>query len=166
MGDEWIDAGTKSRGHSMDTTDWDDVAEGSPGTEWWETTENGLGVVTAWAAGTANVRKTPTADLTRSVSVSGPGPGGIVRTWTEPFTEADRETVNEAIEYYLGDAGIPLPPRGWTWLIRRPPAVGNDRHLWAHLNRQIALHASSAPHPAEIAQILRSSMATLYAEPE
>lgn len=68
-------------------------------------------------------------------------------------------------ESYLREAGIPLPPRGWSWLIRRPMGLKDDRQLWAHLNQQIALHASDAPRPAELAPILRRSMAALYAAP-
>lgn len=41
----------------MGTMDWDSVQECIPGDMWMLATENGLGVMTAWAAGTANVRK-------------------------------------------------------------------------------------------------------------
>jgi len=38
----------------------------------------------------------------------------------------------------------------------------DDRQFWAHLNQQIAQHASPAPHPSEIAPILQRTMEKLY----
>lgn len=148
----------------MGSMDWDQVGEARPGDSWLVATENGLGAMAAWAAGTANVRKTPIADLGRTVKVECHDADGTVRVWTEPFTAADREVVDEATESYLIAAGIPAPPRGWVWLIRRPTTLGDDRQFWAHLNQQIARHASSAPLPVEIAPILQRTMAELYAD--
>jgi hypothetical protein len=148
----------------MESTAWDQVRDARPGESWLVATENGFGAMTAWAAGTDNVRRTPITDLGRTVRVESHGADGRVRSWIEPFTLADREVVDEAIESYLAAAGIPAPPRGWTWLIRRPVTLGDDRQFWAHLNQQIAQYTSAAPLPAEIAPILQRTMTELYAD--
>ena len=146
----------------MRTMDWDQVDEGRPGGQWLVATENGLGAMAAWAAGTVNVRRMPIDELSRTVGTEGHEPNGHVRPWAEPFIVADRELVDEEIESYLLDARDPLPPRGWVWLIRRPVTFRDDQQFWAHLNQQIAQHASLAPHPSEIAPILQRTMAKLY----
>lgn len=142
--------------------DWDRVRPGRPGAGWVVATENGLGTLAAWAAGTVNVRKMPVDDLGRTVKMACCGPDGRVRAWTEPFTAADRALVEEEIESYLLDAGVPLPPRGWVWLIRRPATCLDDRQFWAHLNQQIHQHASPAPHPSEIAPLFLRALEQLY----
>lgn len=147
----------------MRTMDWDQVDEGRPGGEWLVATENGLGAMAAWAAGTVNIRRMPVADLGRTVGAECHGPTGHVRARTEPFTVGAREPVDEEIESYLLDAGVPLPPRGWVWLIRRPLTFRDDRQFWAHLDQQIVQHAYPAPCPSEIAPILQRAMAKLYA---
>ncbi len=150
-------------GSIMGIMEWDQVSQGRPGGQWLVATENGLGVMTAWAAGTVNVRKMPVDDRSRTVGVECHDPDGHVRAWTEPFTVADRELVDKEIESYLLDAGVPLPPRGWVWLIRRPVTFRDDRQFWAHLNQQITQHASPAARPSEIAPLLQRAMAELYA---
>ena len=150
-------------GSTMGIMEWDQVSQGRPGDEWLVATENGLGVMAAWAAGTVNVRKMPVDDQGRTVVVECHDSDGHVRAWTEQFTVADRELVDEEIESYLLDAGVPLPPRGWVWLIRRPVIFRDDRQLWAHLNQRIAQHASPVPRPSEIAPLLQRAMAELYA---
>jgi hypothetical protein len=104
----------------MGIMEWDQVSQGRPGGQWLVATEKGLGVMAAWAAGTVNVQKMPVDDRGRTVGAQCHDPDGHVRAWTEPFTVADRELVDEEIESYLLDAGVPLPPWGWVWLIRRP----------------------------------------------
>lgn len=143
---------------------WDEVLEGHPGDRWLIATENGMGALTAWAAGTDNVRKMAVDDTGRTVNVECREPGGTTRAWTEAFSVADREIVDESAESYLADARVPLPPRGWVWLIRRPATFNDDRKFWGYLNQQIVRQASPALHPRELAPILKRTMAELYSD--
>lgn len=148
----------------MGTVNWDEVREGSPGDGWLVATENGMGVLTAWAAGTNNVRKMAVDDTGRTVSVECHDSNGTIRAWAEAFSPADRKIVDESAEAYLADARVPLPPRGWVWLIRRPTTFDDDRKFWGYLNQQIVRQASPALHPSELAPILLRTMAELYSD--
>lgn len=147
----------------MESVDWDEVCEGRPGGGWLIATENGMGALTAWAAGTDNVRKMAVDDTGRTVIVECHEPGGTIQAWPEAFSAADRGIVDDSAESYLVDAGVPVPPRGWVWLIRRPVMFDDDRQFWGHLNQQIVRQASLVQHPSELAPIIQRTMAGLYA---
>lgn len=71
--------------------------------------------------------------------------------------------MDDSAEAYLVEAGVPVAPRGWVWLIRRPLLFDDDRQFWSYLNQQILHYASRAPHPSELAPILQRTLANLYA---
>ncbi|WP_262106518.1 DUF5956 family protein [Arthrobacter sp. Marseille-P9274] len=145
----------------MSPTDWDEVPDGARSGEWVEVPETGWDMLAAWAAGTENVRKLPVDDTGREVRVT-IETDGVTRTRMEPFTAQDRQAVDEGIEDYLRDAGAPVPPRGFVWLMRLPPGVASEEQLSREINRGIAEAAPGAVHPADIVPVMEDILDRLY----
>lgn len=142
-------------------TDWDAVPDGGDGPGWVEVPESGWGMLAAWAAGTDNLRRRPLDDTGRQVKVT-TETAGVSETHLEPFTAGDRQIVDESIEDYLRVAGVPVPPRGFVWLMRLPPGIASDDDLSRQINGGIAEAAPGAVHPADIAPVMEHIIDVLY----
>lgn len=59
---------------------------------------------------------------------------GAKRTWTEPISDADVRGVEDDIDSYLADAGLPPRPRGFRWFLRLPASVEGEKEFWRRLN--------------------------------
>lgn len=145
----------------MSPTSWDEVPDGAHSSEWAEVPETGWGMLAAWAAGTENICKLPADDTGREVRVT-IETGGVTETRMEPFTVNDRRTIDESVEDYLRDAGVPPPPRGYVWLMRIPPGVPSEEALSREINRGITAAAPGAVNPADIASIMVRIIDVLY----
>ena len=145
----------------MSPTNWDEVPDGARSGEWAEVPETGWGMLAAWAAGTENVCKLPADDTGREVRVT-IETGGVTETRMEPFTLHDRRTIDESVEDYLRDAGVPAPPRGFVWLMRLPPGISSEEALSHEINRGITAAAPGAVSPADIASIMVRIVDVLY----
>lgn len=147
----------------MEPTDREQVPETRPGPGWLLTTENGWGMLAAWVVGTSNVRRVPVDDTGRTVHVGRHDRTGVVTAEEVAFTATDRQIVEESIEEFLQAAGVPVPPRGWSWWIRRPVGLEDDRQFWSHLNHRADRQITSpAPHPAEYVPAMHSALAPFY----
>ena len=106
--------------------------------------ENGWGTLAAWSAGTENCRRQPRDYRSRTVRVTCVAADGTVQERTEPLTADDIEGINDDIESYLTDAGVPLPPRRFTWFIRLPPSFHSGDDFWAAFDREVYERAPKA----------------------
>ena len=97
-----------------------------------ELPENGLGAHVAWIAGPEWV----SPDRSRPVP--------RVRRTAE-----EQRWVDDDIADYLADAGLPQPPRGVRWALRRPAGIAAG-DFWAHINRSLAQRCPRAREPREI----------------
>lgn len=149
------------KGTTMSPTSWDEVADGGPEQGWTELPETGWGMLAAWAAGTENIRRYPVDDTGRQVRVT-TETGTSTETRFDPFTTSDRQAVDEDIESYLADAGVPAPPRGYTWLIRLPETVGTENQFWQEINKGLAAAAPGAVHPRDISPVVERIVDALY----
>jgi len=125
-----------------------------------ELAETGWEALTAWVAGPDHV-----------IRIRAPEPSGIVRwTWTTPDgstggirtrTAAEQTEIEEDLNSYLADAGIPPRPAGFRWFIRLPDRFGSARNFWSAVNRVTAETA----RPAEAYAVL-TSQRSLWLGPE
>ncbi len=69
-----------------------------------------------------------------------------------PFTSADQAAVDDDIDAYLEDAGLPARPRGFSWYLRTPPHIRPSARFWGRLNGALAVEAPTARYPTEVRQ--------------
>ena len=105
---------------------WECTELQKPPQDWILATENGWGALIAWAAGPGNVARIFAASGDRNGSIARRLPGGEEQRQQFLLTEADLSSIDDDIEAYLADAGIPPRPRGFDWFIRRPSGVDLD----------------------------------------
>lgn len=142
---------------------WSEVQEGGPSTSWVELPENGWGALMGWAAGRDNLRRSPSSDVGRTVTGYIEDAHG--RTpFVEPFTAADRESIDDDIDMYLRDAGVPPRPRGFVWMIRVPHGHMSPEAFLADVDGAI-LRASddSVTHPMQLLPVFADVLRDIYA---
>ncbi|WP_144670371.1 DUF5956 family protein [Arthrobacter sp. U41] len=141
---------------------WSDVQEGEPSASWAELPENGWGALMGWAAGRDNLRRCPSSDAGRTVTgyiedASGRTP------FEEPFTAADREGVDDDIDMYLGDAGVPPRPRGFVWMIRVPDGSISPGAFLSDVDGAVLRAANSVTHPKQWLPVFTDVLRDFYA---
>ena len=100
--------------------------------DWILATENGWGALVIWAAGPGNFARVRPASPDRFGFIARRLPGGGEQRQPFTLTEADLSSINDDIDVYLAEAGIPPRPRGFDWFIRRPSDFElDDDKFWA-----------------------------------
>lgn len=144
---------------------WNTYPLGNKPVGWIELSENGWGAVIAWLAGPENVVRKPVGQRKDLVRETCTAADGSTRTWTEPITEADVRGIEDDIDFYLADAGLPPRPRGFHWFLGLPAAVPDEQDFWRRIHE--ADSGDSAGHPdlvrevAAVGEIIKG----LYAQP-
>ncbi|MET3922732.1 DUF5956 family protein [Arthrobacter sp. UYEF20] len=100
---------------------------------WIELTENGWGAIAAWFAGPENVTREPMGERTDIVRVACERADGTVTSWEETITEEDIRAIEDDIDSYLTDSGLPPRPRGYRWFLRLPGGVRDQEDFWGQL---------------------------------
>lgn len=109
---------------------WDEVRALGDEAGWAEVDENAWGTLLAWVAGPENARRRRATDDGRTVRVVVERAGVAEQHSTEPFTVYDRDLIEDGINPYLEEAGVPPRPRGYTWFIRvAPPGLTAEEFL-------------------------------------
>ena len=127
-----------------------------------ELPENGLGAHVAWIAGPEWVspdRSRPHPRVRHTVR----GDSGDVTTERDRTAE-DQRWIDDDIADHLADAGIPPPPPGVRWTLRRPAAI-TAGDFWAHVNRSLAQRCPQAREPREIHACLVPVVEELLSSP-
>lgn len=106
--------------HWNDWNDWNDFRTLEDPAGWAELEENGWGTLLAWAARPENTGRFPATDEGRTVRVECERGGVIAGPWLEAFTPEDRDGIEQDINFFITDAGVPARPRGFTWFLRVP----------------------------------------------
>lgn len=137
----------------MDKDPWasTELAEAPSG--WIRATENGWGALVVWAAGQGNFVRVPAAAGDRYGMVVHRDRNGSERQQPFVLAEADLESIDDDIDSYLADAGLPPRPRGYDWFIRRPPNTdpGEDG-FWSAV---WAATTATLPHDAVQPSMMR-----------
>jgi hypothetical protein len=115
-----------------------------------------------WAAGAENLRRRPSSDSGRTVT-GYTEQAGVRRYFEEPFTAADREMVDDAIDEYLRDADLPPRPRGYSWYIRVPDGHGSPDSFLADVDAAVLRAAEGAVHPRQLRPIFEAVLRDFYA---
>ena len=122
-----------------------------------ELPENGFGGLVAWAAGVHHVRRT--ADhlnhQTRVTTIAGDETTNHVR----PRSQQEQDGVDQDIDSYLRDAGIPPRPRGFRWFVELPGSIRPD-DFWEDINTNLARDA--ATRPADVLANVRTTLGQIY----
>ncbi|MGH3858214.1 DUF5956 family protein, partial [Actinokineospora sp.] len=123
--------------------------------------DTGFTMLIAWYVGPAHlVRLLDLAHHTVTVTTI-QDDAATVRV--EPRGLADQDTIDEAVEDYLADTGVPAPPRGYRWYQRLPRGHTTLDHLHAEINtrlRGLDPHGT-ATRPHDIAPLLARIVADL-----
>jgi hypothetical protein len=141
---------------------WDDFPEGAHPEGWIELSENGWGAMAAWYAGPDNVRREPMGVRTGLVRVTCEKSDGTVSSWEEPITEDDVRGIEDDIDAYLKDAGLPQRPRGYRWFLRLPDGIRGEDDFWDRLNRADMALPRAARHPRDTVPVLGQVVQALY----
>lgn len=141
---------------------WNEVPEEAQPEGWIELDETGWGAMAAWFAGPANVRRAPVGDRTQMVRVTCTKADGTVTSWKEPITADDVRGIEDAIDAYLKDAGLPPRPRGYRWFLRLPDGVGDEAEFWARITEADMALPRAAKHPRDIVPTLGQVITRLY----
>ncbi|WP_255375908.1 DUF5956 family protein [Saccharomonospora sp. CUA-673] len=110
------------------------------------------------------------------------GPGHVVRVRDEPQwhtvriqvsrgdvsgsghalrTEADQDLIEEDVNGFLAEAGIPARPRGYVWFLASPP-VGSWASLWRVIADNERAIPFRAPAAGETSVAIESAVRRLY----
>jgi hypothetical protein len=141
---------------------WESISVAGPSDRWAELEETGWDALIAWAAGPQNLRRFPNSDVGRAVSMTCTR-DGVTEQFEEAFTVDDRRTVDDAVDAYLADAGIPPRPRGYRWFIRVPAAYDSAQAFHYDLHQAInATPAQTAPHPVNWRPLIEGVVRSFY----
>lgn len=110
--------------------------------------ENGWGSLLAWIAGPGRVFLRPSSTDERQTTVTTTTADGVTTVVSRRRTAADQSIVDDSINDYLQDAGVPPGPAGATWTLRLPGGA-TEHELWARASTYAIDRYSSAPTPAD-----------------
>ena len=113
---------------------WESYPIGTRPSGWIELTENGWGAIASWFAGPENVMRERMGKRTDLVRVTCEKADGTSTSWTETITEAEIEEIEDDIDHYLSNSGLPSRPHGYRWFLRLPSGVKDENDFWSRLN--------------------------------
>jgi hypothetical protein len=127
-----------------------------------ELPDNGWQLLFAWLAGPRHVcRRLDTVQHLATVIERGRR-GTPPRTRSEPHTEADRTTIDQMVNSYLHEAGVPPRPSRFVWYLELPPER-TPREIWNAV-KLTAQHRDPI-HPSQVKTAMADAAAALYPEP-
>lgn len=141
-------------------TDRDPVTLHHDGREYQRVGDSGWYMTVCWYAGpdhAVRVRDEPGWHTVRTRVTR----GGSVSSHSAPRTEADQDIIEDDVDSFLTEAGIPPRPRGYAWFLAPPSgsALSSLWHLIAENERAIP---SRAPRADETATAIESAVHRLY----
>lgn len=142
---------------------WSDVQELEPSALWAELPENGWGALIGWAAGKGNLRRNHSSDAGRTVT-GYTERAGVREEFEEPFTAADRQIVDDDINKYLRDAGLPPRPPGYVWMIRVPAGHISPEAFLAGVDTAILQAAEGTVDPKHLRRVFEAVLSGFYTE--
>ncbi|OKI18662.1 hypothetical protein A6A25_39630 [Saccharothrix sp. CB00851] len=124
--------------------------------------DTGFTMLIAWLAGPEHLVRLPDREP-HSVTTAEIR-GTSTTTHTGPRTSTDQEAIDEGIEDYLADAGVPAPPRGHRWYQHLPAGHGTLDDVYTHVHAALreADPDGTAVHPGRLMALLTGIVAGLY----
>ena len=149
-----------THGRATMTDDWyaSDLDTSDPG--WVQVAETGWDALKLWCAGPDNRARAPRDRSGRTVQVIRET-GGTPRRASNRSTLMPFASVEESIDSYLADGGVPPMPHGYRWYLRIPDGWTGDlvNYIDSQLNERVA---SEAPRPSEWLSELPPIMDEIY----
>ncbi|MDJ0311962.1 DUF5956 family protein [Arthrobacter sp. H35-D1] len=142
---------------------WDDVKPTNSEQGWEPLPENGWFALMAWVAGPANVGRAAQSDEGRAVRVVHVHDGVEPRT-VEPFAEGDRRSVDESVNEFLLEAGVPARPAGFDWFMRIPEGWPAGLSVADELSSQITRSWENDTHPEALLPLFERAVQAFYAD--
>lgn len=109
--------------------------------------DNGFQLVFLWAAGPERGSRVP-AEQPRFATVATVTEDGQHSSHREPLTEDDLADIDESVNAYLAEAGLPARPRGYDWFCATPPSLQDSadpaRELFYALNMELGANQTTA----------------------
>jgi hypothetical protein len=127
------------------------------GLRYWECGGTGFDMMIAWVAGFATLRKFPDFRVPMT-SHTETRPGRRPRTWQQPMDDEFAGEIEDAINGYLTDAGLPGRPAGFRWFQTCPGGLKPIDLYDAAVEAQ-STAGRSARHQAAA---VRQAIAALY----
>jgi hypothetical protein len=119
--------------------------------------ETGWGALLCWIVGPGHVARVPAAAVpVEPVSVQRVHAGASTVTEVAR-TPADQELIDDAVDEYLCDAGVPPRPRTYAWVLLGDTRWGGVGELSRALQRAV----EDAGWPAEPAAVLNAGLRSL-----
>lgn len=151
---------------SMTLDPWECTELSEAPQDWILATENGWGALVLWAAGPGNFARVRPASRDRFGSIVRRLPGGGEQRQPFMLTEADLSSIDDDIDVYLAEAGIPPRPRGFDWFIRRPSNYDLDDEtfwgvVWAATIERLP---DDGLRPSTMAGPAKEAMASFYGD--
>lgn len=109
---------------------WERYPIGGRPLGWMELSENGWGAIASWFAGPENVVREPMGERTDLIRVTCELADGTVKSFTETITEAEVPGIENDIDAYLEDSGLPARPHGFRWFLKLPANVQDAEMFW------------------------------------
>lgn len=131
---------------------------------WIPATENGWGALVVWAAGPPNVVRVPAAPRDRETVVVTRDSDGRQTREPSRLTDADLESIDDDIDSYLAEAGLPPRPRGFDWYLRPPgAAAASPDGFWAAVwEATTAGLPDDRLHPSQLRVAAAAALDRLY----
>lgn len=125
--------------------------------------DNGWGALVAWLAGPQRTHRLPwnREGATVAITVERP-PGTVVYRGVRPLAAAEAEEIDDDVDSYLTDAGVPPRPRGFAWHLILPPGIASADEFWSTLSDALQAEGPEARHPRNTAAALARILDRLY----
>lgn len=148
----------------MSEDPWGARLASAPPEGWIQATENGWGALVVWAAGPLHVLRVPAAPRNRETVVVTSYSDGRETREPSRLTDADLESIDDDIDSYLAEAGLPPRPRGFDWYLHPSGAVpaGPDAFWAAVWEATIAGLPRDGLHPSRLRIAVAAAADRLY----
>jgi hypothetical protein len=124
--------------------------------------DTGWGALVAWYAGPTRVVRTPEKRVGQVAVERVNRRQRVVHRSVEPLSPRESAGIDDDIDGYLGDAGVPPRPRGFRWVLRLPVRCPTEPEFWAAVYQGLDQDAPEAVHPRDIAPALDRVLSRLY----
>lgn len=127
-----------------------------------EVPDSGWGALVAWVAGPRLLRRCPDQIERHEVPLSHVAGGDVARV-TRQRNSVDQNDIDDGIDDYLTDAGVPPRPRGYRWFLQLPTGI-DETQFWSQLNARLDQHPSLPTYPADLMPALRTVIEQMYTD--
>ena len=119
-----------------------------------ELDDSGWGQLVGWAVGVSRMRRV--VDRRRHMTTTSYPATGEIRQ--RPRSSLEQAEIEEDVNAYLAEAGVPPRPAGYVWYVLKPPTVASKAEFWARINQA----QSVSVRPERLISVLPAIVDDLY----